>query len=112
MLRPADDPLSEIGAGAGAPAPSITAYNRHAKLHVSRQRRLLPIFRARDALLYAVETHRVVVVVGETGCGARRCIVRSCAVCNLACANDERAPPRTSKALARSLGGRSLEPRR
>ncbi len=45
-----------------------------AKLNVSDlsievQRQQLPIFKSRNQILYALETHRVLVVVGETGSG-------------------------------------------
>ena len=39
------------------------------RLPIARQRQLLPIYAQRTALLHAVETHRTVVVVGETGSG-------------------------------------------
>ena len=39
------------------------------RLPIARQRQLLPIYSQRTALLHAVETHRTVVVVGETGSG-------------------------------------------
>ena len=44
-------------------------FNAHARMPLGRQRAMLPIARYRDHLLYALEKHRVVVLVGETGCG-------------------------------------------
>ncbi|KAJ7746662.1 P-loop containing nucleoside triphosphate hydrolase protein [Mycena metata] len=38
-------------------------------LSVQSQRERLPIFKHRDKLLYAVEKHGVIIVVGQTGCG-------------------------------------------
>jgi HrpA-like RNA helicase len=55
----------DVGREGGASA----VYNALAAHSISMQRRLLPIYECRTALLYAVETHGVVVVVGETGCG-------------------------------------------
>jgi ATP-dependent RNA helicase DDX35 len=44
-------------------------YNPHANLSFAQQRRRLPIFDERRALLYMVETYATVVVAGHTGCG-------------------------------------------
>ncbi|KAJ7093068.1 pre-mRNA splicing factor [Mycena epipterygia] len=38
-------------------------------LSIQNQRERLPIFKHRDKLLYAVEKHGVIIVVGQTGCG-------------------------------------------
>jgi ATP-dependent RNA helicase DDX35 len=38
-------------------------------LSIEVQRQQLPIFKSRNQILYALETHRVLVVVGETGSG-------------------------------------------
>ncbi|KAJ6547237.1 pre-mRNA splicing factor [Mycena capillaripes] len=38
-------------------------------LSIQSQRERLPIFKHRDKLLYAVEKHGVIIVVGQTGCG-------------------------------------------
>ena len=48
---------------------TVVSHNPFSGARLSQQRRQLPVFRHRDAFLYAVETHRTVVVVGETGCG-------------------------------------------
>jgi len=44
-------------------------YNPNVKLSIGQQRSRLPIARCRRELLYLLECHDVVVVVGETGCG-------------------------------------------
>lgn len=38
-------------------------------LPLAQQRERLPIRQHRTALLYAIETHQVLIVVGQTGCG-------------------------------------------
>ena len=38
-------------------------------LPLDAQRRSLPIFRHKNSILYALKTHRTIVIVGETGCG-------------------------------------------
>jgi hypothetical protein len=43
--------------------------NPSSHLRLSQQRQQLPIFRHRDAILYALERYRTVIIVGETGCG-------------------------------------------
>ncbi|CAF0862566.1 unnamed protein product [Brachionus calyciflorus] len=47
----------------------IAKYNKHSDLSLEVQRKQLPIFKYKNQILYALETHRVVVVVGETGSG-------------------------------------------
>jgi ATP-dependent RNA helicase DDX35 len=44
-------------------------FSASADLSTEVQRQQLPIFKTRNQLLYALETHRVLVVVGETGSG-------------------------------------------
>ena len=48
---------------------ATAVYNPNAGLSLSQQRRRLPIFDERRALLYMVETYGTVVVAGHTGCG-------------------------------------------
>ncbi|MES1919279.1 ATP-dependent RNA helicase [Bonamia ostreae] len=62
--------------GAAAPGTDILqteenffVYNPKAHLAINSQKRLLPIANRRNELLYAVETHSVTIVVGETGSG-------------------------------------------
>lgn len=40
-----------------------------AHLPLNAQRKALPIYRHRNSVLFALEKHRTVVIVGETGCG-------------------------------------------
>ncbi len=53
--------------------------NPSAGLRLGQQRQMLPIFRHRLSILYALERYRTLVVVGETGCGksTRTCPSRS-----------------------------------
>ena len=47
----------------------LAKFNSNVDLSMDVQRQQLPIFKVREHILYALETHRVVVVVGETGSG-------------------------------------------
>ena len=47
----------------------LAKFSIHGDLSLEVQRQQLPIFKHRNQILYALETHRVVVVVGETGSG-------------------------------------------
>lgn len=47
----------------------LAPYNRFADHSIAVQRQQLPIFKCRNQILYALETHRVVVMIGETGSG-------------------------------------------
>jgi len=58
--------------------PSFPAHSRSisqsrqqapAAPHLQQQRMLLPIYKHRNQILYALEEHRIVVIVGETGSG-------------------------------------------
>lgn len=53
----------------GDVAPSVASYNRFEALQLEEQRKRLPIFRHRDAILYLVETHATTILMGETGSG-------------------------------------------
>ena len=44
-------------------------YNSSGSLGLAAQRHRLPIARYKDHILYLLEKHQVVVIVGETGCG-------------------------------------------
>lgn len=49
---------------------SITAiYNPYERYSLDQQRQHLPIFKLRTQLLYCVERYKVLVIIGETGCG-------------------------------------------
>ena len=65
---------AETGAEAEASAAATGALHRHLQggrtgYRVDVERRTLPIFEYRTALLYSVEQHGTTIVVGETGCG-------------------------------------------
>ena len=63
-------PLSaEVDRGGVGDSGRLLVYNRDDGLALATQRRRLPIFRCRDAILYLVETRATVVLVGQTGCG-------------------------------------------
>lgn len=47
----------------------VAVSNQHKALPLSQQRTILPIFKHRKTLLYAIEKNAVVVLVGETGSG-------------------------------------------
>ena len=47
----------------------LVKYNANQDTSIDVQRQQLPIFISRNQILYALETHRVLVVVGETGSG-------------------------------------------
>ncbi|WVQ78187.1 hypothetical protein IAT38_000270 [Cryptococcus sp. DSM 104549] len=51
----------------GSLLPVSTTQNAHLGLDAQRQR--LPIYKHREKLLWCVEKYRVVIVVGQTGCG-------------------------------------------
>ena len=67
MWQPgAEAPGVELDREGGA---RIACDMRHKRLPLGRQRALLPIARQRESLLYMLEKHRTIVVVGETGSG-------------------------------------------
>lgn len=47
----------------------LVKFNSFSTLALDVQRKQLPIYKYREQVLYALETHRVVIVVGETGSG-------------------------------------------
>lgn len=47
----------------------LAKFNGYNEMSLEVQRQQLPIFKYRNQILYALETHRVVVVIGETGSG-------------------------------------------
>ena len=51
----------------GSLLPAVNTNTAHLSLDAQRQR--LPIFKHRQKLLWCVEKYRVVIVVGQTGCG-------------------------------------------
>jgi hypothetical protein len=65
--QPGGGPRGSLDAGRDGGVAAV--YNALAAHSIAMQRRLLPIYEYRTALLYALEMYGVVVVVGETGCG-------------------------------------------
>ena len=53
----------------GEPVATMAPFNPRSHLDLARQRRLLPVYGARDRFLHAVESHGCVVVTAETGSG-------------------------------------------
>lgn len=47
----------------------IAVFNRHKHLPFAQQRQLLPIYRFRTHILYALEKYRTVILISETGSG-------------------------------------------
>ncbi len=47
----------------------LAKFNSNSDMAIDVQRQQLPIFKNRNHILYALETNRVVIVVGETGSG-------------------------------------------
>ncbi len=62
-------PSIPVDLDSGGEAGTPLFYNPKGGYSIDVQRRSLPIYEHRLALLYAIEMHGVVVVVGETGCG-------------------------------------------
>lgn len=50
---------------------SVPYYPRRNRTPLMHQRMLLPIYKHKRQILYAMEQYGVVVIVGETGCGKR-----------------------------------------
>lgn len=47
----------------------LAPFNRYTDHSIAVQRQQLPIFKYRNQILYALETHRVLIMIGETGSG-------------------------------------------
>ncbi len=47
----------------------MAVFNANRNLSVEQQRQRLPIFRLRNHILYLLEQHQTLIIVGETGCG-------------------------------------------
>lgn len=62
--RPGEEVIEERGQG-----ESAVIYNKWANLSLENQRKRLPIFNYRNHLLYLLEQHNTVIIVGETGSG-------------------------------------------
>ncbi|GAM19019.1 hypothetical protein SAMD00019534_021940 [Acytostelium subglobosum LB1] len=58
------------GSGGGLnSAADLLVFNSNQKLSITQQRIALPIFQVRRQILYLLETHQTLVIVGNTGCG-------------------------------------------
>lgn len=88
--------------GAAAPDVSDTpgtlesthlTYNAAGGQSFQAQRRALPIAAYRSTILYAVETHQVVILVGETGCGKTTREWLACGNCMCQPAHAPSSPP-------------------
>lgn len=53
-------------------------FNAHHSLAIEAQRERLPIRNYRDEILYCLEQHQILVLVGETGCGKSTQIPQVC----------------------------------
>ena len=73
FLRPSDDDFApswtEDKVDIEPSKETTFVYNPHGHWNISAQRQKLPIYKSRDYLVHLLNKHRVVIVVGETGCG-------------------------------------------
>lgn len=73
FLKPRDDdessPWTEDRKDLDPTVQTSFIYNPAPGLHLEAHRKRLPVYRAKTQLLYLLESHQVVVVVGETGSG-------------------------------------------
>ncbi|XP_017860271.1 PREDICTED: probable ATP-dependent RNA helicase DHX35 [Drosophila arizonae] len=70
FIRPeTDDVIDEGGGGYQEPQNSAFVFNANHNLGLVEQRERLPIRKYRDQILYCLENHQVVILVGETGSG-------------------------------------------
>ncbi|GES86963.1 probable ATP-dependent RNA helicase DHX35 [Rhizophagus clarus] len=47
----------------------VTFVDHGSNLSIQQQRKILPIFKSRDQILYLVEQYQTTIIVGQTGCG-------------------------------------------
>ncbi|XP_034099671.1 probable ATP-dependent RNA helicase DHX35 [Drosophila albomicans] len=69
FIKPDTDDAINESAGIEEPQSSTFVFNAHHNLGLSEQRERLPIRKYRDQILYCLEQHQVVILVGETGSG-------------------------------------------
>nr|XP_026691480.1 probable ATP-dependent RNA helicase DHX35 [Ciona intestinalis] len=67
--RPGDDQPNESVKQERAGSDDTVVFNNHADLSLMNQRKRLPIFQYRNHILYLLEKHNVLIIVGETGSG-------------------------------------------
>lgn len=69
FLKPGEASFSSDRSDVDPTSGSSFVYNPNNRQPVSRQRQLLPVYGVRNHLLYLLEQHQTLVVVGETGSG-------------------------------------------
>ena len=69
FIKPSSDINLTLERDGNTLTDSLMTYNRHHHKNISLQRRILPIYKHRDEILYSVEQYKVSIVVGETGSG-------------------------------------------
>ncbi len=75
FLKPTDDDFGastswkEDRVDLDANRETAFVYNASPSLALAAQRQRLPIAKNKDHILYLLEKHQVVIIVGETGCG-------------------------------------------
>nr|XP_045596642.1 probable ATP-dependent RNA helicase DHX35 [Procambarus clarkii] len=69
FLKPGDDIYAEDRSDVDQTSGTTFIYNPDRSLSIEKQRQRLPVFTARNHILYLVETYQTTIVVGETGSG-------------------------------------------
>ncbi|KAH9929819.1 P-loop containing nucleoside triphosphate hydrolase protein [Fomitopsis serialis] len=69
MAKEADKKTGEQPKWKEATFNKATTYGENTSMSIQEQRKNLPIYKLRDALLQAVRNHQVLIVVGDTGSG-------------------------------------------
>ncbi len=73
FLRPSDEDFAsswkEDRTDLDAQKDASFVFNPTPSMSLAAQRQRLPIAKHKDHILYLAEKHRVVIIVGETGCG-------------------------------------------
>lgn len=76
--RPADSPWSEDKSDLDPTNGTSFIFNPHHSLSYEQQRQKLPIFQNRNHILYLLEKHQTLILVGETGCGKSTQVPQVC----------------------------------
>ncbi|KAK8741612.1 hypothetical protein OTU49_002300 [Cherax quadricarinatus] len=69
FLKPGDGVYTEDRSDVDQTSGTTFIYNPHRSLSIEKQRQRLPVFTARNSILYLVEKYQTTIVVGETGSG-------------------------------------------